>query len=90
MVSPVTVQLRSERLGGVHWRKEFSTEDTRYWLIGLPPSDALGLQVTSADPSPAIALILSGALGTPAGVTGALGAEVAPVPDALVAVTTKV
>ena len=48
------------------------------------------VQLTVADPIPAVAATFVGAEGNDAGVTAADAAEAGPVPTALVAVTVKV
>ena|SRR5665213_43153 len=65
---------------------------TKYWVIGLPPSGA-GAQVTVAWPLPGVATTFVGAPGAVAagcGVTDDEGADAAPVPTLLVAVTVNV
>ena len=64
-----------------------------YPVIGDPPLDAGGVQVTVAEASPAVAVPMVGAPGfvtTTAGVTALEAPEGALVPSALVAVTVKV
>ncbi len=56
----------------------------------LPPFETGGVNVTDADPFPAVAVPMVGAPGTVAGVTELDAAEAAPVPTPLVAVTVKV
>ena len=63
---------------------------TVYEVIGDPPFDAGGVNVTVACAMPAVAVPIVGAPGRPAGVTLLEGADAAPVPTALVAVTVKV
>jgi hypothetical protein len=63
---------------------------TVYEVIAAPPSDAGGVNDTTACPSPGAADAPGGGPGTVRGVTGAEGADAAPVPAAEVAVTEKV
>ena len=62
-------------------------------MIGLPPSDPGAVQLTVADPSPAVAPTPLGAPGTVAGATGVTALEAAdsgPAPTLLIAATVKV
>jgi hypothetical protein len=61
-----------------------------YPPMGLPPSLVGAVQVTVADPMPAVATTAVGAPGTFGSVIAAEGCEAGPVPAAFVAVTTKV
>ena len=54
-----------------------------------PPLLAGAVKLTVALPLPAVALTVVGASGTPEGVTMLEGADAAPVPAALVAVTVQ-
>ena len=58
-------------------------------MIAEPASEAGPVKVTVAWALPAVAVPIVGAPGTVAGVTLLDGAEAAPVPTALVAVTVK-
>ena len=59
-------------------------------MRSLPPSDTGTFQLTSAVVSPAMAVTLVGASGTPTGVTGDDATDAGPVPIAFVAVTVNV
>ena len=65
-------------------------EVTVYDVIGEPPPDAGGVNVTVACVFPAVAGPIVGGPGTAAGVTLFDGADGGPVPTALVAVTVNV
>jgi hypothetical protein len=62
---------------------------TVYRVMGLPPLEG-AVQLTTAEPLPAVAVTAVGAAGGPAGVTAADCDEGRPVPTALVADTVKV
>ncbi len=59
-------------------------------MIAEPPFDAGGVKATETCPLPAVAVPMVGMPGALAAVTEFEGAEPAPVPAALVAVTEKV
>jgi len=61
-----------------------------YDVIGEPPLEAGGVNVTVACVFPAVAVPIVGGPGTAAGVTLFVGGDAGPVPTALVAVTVKV
>jgi hypothetical protein len=63
---------------------------TMYPVIGAPPFDTGGVNLTTADRGPAAAVPIRGAPGAVAGVTARDGVDGAPVPAVLVAVTVKV
>ena len=63
---------------------------TVYDVIGEPPLEAGGVNVTVACPTPAVAVPIVGGPGTAAGVTLFEGADAGPVPTAFAAVTVKV
>ena len=63
---------------------------TAYEVIGEPLSEVGASQVTLAWASPATAVTVTGASGTPAGVTDPEGSDGSLVPTSLVAVTVKV
>jgi hypothetical protein len=59
-------------------------------VIADPPFDAGGVKATETCPLPTVAVPMAGVPGTVAAVTEFEGADAAPVPTALVAVTVKV
>ena len=63
---------------------------TVYEVIGEPPFEAGGVNVTVACALPAVAMPIVGGPGTAAGVTLFVGGDGGPVPTALVAVTVNV
>src|SRR5437763_1774277 len=62
---------------------------TVYAVTGEPPSEAGGVQVTTADALPAVAVTPVGASGTVIGVTGDEGVDGVLSPAALLAMTVK-
>ena len=64
-------------------------ETTKYCVMGLPPLDAGGFQLTTAWSLLVAAVTFKGAPGTVEGIPASDGEDGEPVPAALVAVTVK-